>query len=167
LVLYHIPHPNDGHPSPGRPPNKYNAELHSDIVEGIRQGGSPDNVARVCGIGKKMFIEWLAKGRDGDPWLKDFYADVEQAIGEWNMRLERVIHHGHSADGVDPIKVAERRDPHNWNREIRMSVDSQMNEFLARCAADPRLTHVFQAILEIAAGATGPAAFEGAEEGEE
>lgn len=166
LVLYG--HPNDP-PGTTYPPHKYSKELHDDIVKLIRGGFSPENAARASGLSIAMFTKWLSAGRDGDPWLSDFYADVDQAIAEANLKNERAILDGLTAEDVTKraelaLKIAERRDAKNWNKEIRLTVESQMTAFLDRCAVDPRLADVYSVILEIAAGSVGAAALGGAEE---
>lgn len=186
LDLARVPHPNES-PPPGRPPPKYTREIHEKIVEGIRSGFTPENMAAACGISRSMFRDWLRKGADGDPYLVDFHEDVEAAMAMALLRNEAGIFDGVTPKGACAkcgrsedapslkdrlaiaemrLKIAERRDAKNWNKEQKIVVRNELEGFLADCE---RLLppNRYNEILQIAAGRAGATAFTEDSEGDE
>jgi hypothetical protein len=175
LVLYG--HPNDDKTSPGGPPNKYSRELHDKIVKLVQTGFTPEHVAVACGISKSTFASWLQKGSEGDPWLVDFYEDVEAAMGMAALKNEQRILDGLTVQDACPkcgrsdemtpkhrlalselaIKVAERRDGKNWNKQHNVVVRNELDAFLNDCQQllPPK---IYGTLLQIAArsGGEGP-----------
>lgn len=175
LVLHGVPHPNDGPTDPGRPPNKYNREVHEKIVELIRSGYTSEHVAAACGVSRSAFADWLRRGREGDPWLIDFYEDVEAATAMAALKNEQRIIDGITTKDACPkcgrsgdtpslkdrlaiaelsIKVAERRDGKNWNKQHNVVVRNELDGFLDDCQ---RLlpSKVYGTLLQIAASRGG------------
>lgn len=121
-----------------------------------------------------MFAEWLRKGRDGDPWLMEFYEDVEAATGMAALKNEQRIfdiapkdacpHCGRSEDTVSlkdrlaiaelSVKIAERRDGKNWNKQHNVVVRNELDSFLDDCQRllPPK---IYSTILQIAASRGG------------
>lgn len=177
LVLYGLPHPNDGAGEPSGPPNKYSRELHDKIVKLVQTGFTPEHVAVACGISKSTFAVWLQRGSEGDPWLVEFYEDVEAAMGMAALKNEQRILDGLTikdacpacgrSDEASPrhrlalselaIKVAERRDGKNWNKQHNVVVRNELDSFLTDCQhmLPPK---TYATLLQIAASRGGEGA---------
>jgi hypothetical protein len=162
LVVY-VPPEGDG----DKPPNKYTRELHTNLVERLRDGFTPDKVAPYYGLSTATFWKWVQRGRNGDRFLANFAQDVDAAMAEGMMRFEATVIKAGAEDADIALKVLERRDSTNYNREIKVKVESALVEFLEKLADHPRLpAKYYDVILEIAAEQISRQALSGAEEGE-
>src|SRR5262245_19383860 len=65
--------------SRGGRPTKFTAELGREILALTRQGVSRKVIAGQVGVGLRTLQAWLAKGRAGDPPLRDWAEQVTKA----------------------------------------------------------------------------------------
>lgn len=155
LVLHGVPHPNDGPLPPKGPPLKYNREIHESIVEMIRNGATPEHAAAYNRISKTAFYDWIRRGRDGDPYLTEFAEDIEQALAEAKMKLERLVMEGSIKDAGLALKALERKDPANWSKTVKHETRNELNGFiedlLAVANSNPHHQFTLTEILQIAA----------------
>jgi hypothetical protein len=154
LVLHGVPHPNDG-PIPGKgPPHKYNREVHESIVDMIRNGATPEHAAAFNRISQTTFYEWIRRGRSEDPYLIEFSEDVEQALAEAKMKLERIVMDGSVKDPQLALKALERKDPSNWSKTVKLETRNEINGFLddllSRADNNPNYRFTLTEILQIA-----------------
>lgn len=151
LVLYEVPHPNDGNEYRSAP-YKYTRGLHEAIVRAVSEGHRPGAAAAAAGISEQTFNDWMLKGERGDPYLSEFYDDIQMAMGQAEVRVTQTVLDARIKDPKMALAWLERQRSKHWAPQVKMIVEQEFDELLGRFekAFPP---HVYEKILAVACGA--------------
>lgn len=73
-------------------PSKLDDLRAKRILDAIAEGASRTAAAAKGGIHKATLMEWLARGRDGEPGYAEFLDRVKAAEADIELKMVRVIH---------------------------------------------------------------------------
>jgi hypothetical protein len=103
----------------GRPISKPTSEIQEKIVSAIVAGNYTETAAIVSGVNKKIFNEWLLKGRKQKTGIySDFLNAIEKAQAEAEMKDIEIINMAAEKDWQAAAWRLERKFPERWGKRI-------------------------------------------------
>ncbi len=151
-----VQHPSTG-PCIGDPPRKYTRAVHERICDELRKGQRAQGACARAGITTSTFYEWMRRGKAGDPWLHEFYEDVELAFNAAEATAVDVVVESFSTKDVlardtDNAKwFLERARADGYSKQVKTAVEGQIRDFMMRLekALDPA---TFEKVLAVYMG---------------
>lgn len=136
-----VKHPEMGNIGIGKPPPKYTLAVHEKICDEIRKCKPPRAAAARAGITYSTFLNWIEKGKQGDPHLWQFAEDVELAYHEAEAaaveRLQEIMDdEGEEKNpklSLEAVKYfLERQRSEGWSKQVKTTVEGQIEQFMKR-----------------------------------
>ncbi len=133
-----VQHPSTG-PCIGDPPRKYTRAVHERICDELRKGQRAQGACARAGITTDTFYEWMRRGKAGDPWLHEFYEDVQIAFNEAEATAVDVVVDAFKKEEKPDVEAAqwflERGRSEAWSKQVKNAVEGQIQSFMLRLEA--------------------------------
>jgi len=145
-----VQHPSNGE-CIGDPPRKYTRAVHERICEELRKGQRAQGACARAGITTSTFHEWMRRGKEGDPWLREFFEDVEIAFNEAEAKAVDVVVKAMDDDPEHAEWFLERARADGYSKQVKTAVEGQIRDFMMRLekALDPA---TFEKVLAVYMG---------------
>jgi hypothetical protein len=98
------------------PKSTLTPEVADRIVALLSAGNYVQVAIRACGVARRTYTDWLAKGREGDPEFEAFAERVDRARAEGEARNVAQIARAAGDSWQAAAWLLERMAPERWGR---------------------------------------------------
>lgn len=110
--------------------------VREQVLKLVEGGNDAAVAAGACGIDRRTFQRWVARGEDGEEPFATFAADIACAKDRWETRAVAEIQSGDGQGvGFGPAKAAlevlGRRIPKRWAQRVNVHVQEGLEHFVA------------------------------------
>ena len=109
-------------------PTKFTPPTRKAIVAAIGRGAFQEQAGKAAGVAPATLMEWLAKGRAGEPGFVDFLEDVQRAQGEARLSAESRVHEDSPKDWLRLGPGRDKTDEPGWTERQKLELSGDQEK---------------------------------------